>query len=258
MSPFSWKRAHTFKAVAKTDGLTSRKVKSLSGSWARPIYWEIWTHEPFFRKKGSWICIGSPSFLLRGKVWSPRISSLFFIDFMSYGVRIEVELLLQNRPPLFLWSLIWTGWKPRFYRFFEDFKERKWSLIVVAVSPPRFSSLKIIKKRVLIVVAVSTAPFSFVENGWRRTEDAYSRDFLRIPKQEKWVDFCLQYRQRHYMLLKMPLYLDLDVFHNIMNGLEAQISSIFRRFQREEMEFNCCCRTDTPIFLLWKLQKKEF
>ena len=128
-------------------------------------------------------------------------------------VWIEVELLLQNRPPLFLWSLIWTGWKPRFYRFFEDFKERKWSLIVVAVSPPRFSSLKIIKKRVLIVVAVSTAPFSFVENGWRRTEDAYSRDFLRIPKQEKWVDFCLQYRQRHYMLLKMPLYLDLDVFH---------------------------------------------
>ena len=79
--------------------------------------------------------------------------------------------------------------------------------------PPRFSSLKIVKKRVLIVVAVSTAPFSFVENGWRRTEDAYSRDFLRIPKQEKWVDFCLQYRQRHYMLLKMPLYLDLDVFH---------------------------------------------
>ena len=111
---------------------------------------------------------------------------------MSYGVRIEVELLLQNRHPLFLWSLIWTGWKPRFHRFFEDFKERKWSLIVVAVS---------------------TAPFSFVENGWRRTEDAYFRNLLRIPKQEKWVDFCLQYRQRHYMLLKMPLYLDLDVFH---------------------------------------------
>ena len=35
-----------------------------------------------------------------------------------------------------------------------------------------------------------------------------------------------------------------------MNGLEAQISSIFRRFQREEMEFNCCCRIDTPAFLL--------
>ena len=42
-----------------------------------------------------------------------------------------------------------------------------------------------------------------------------------------------------------------------MNGLEAQISSIFRRFQREEMEFNCCCSIDTPVFLLWKLQKKK-
>ena len=65
---------------------------------------------------------------------SPRISSLFFIDFMSYGVRIEVELFAQNRPPLSLWSLIWTGWKPRFHRFFEDFKERKDALIVCAVS----------------------------------------------------------------------------------------------------------------------------
>ena len=46
-------------------------------------------------------------------------------------------------------------------------------------------------------------------------EDAYFRDLLRIPKQEKWVDFCLQYRQRHYMLLKMPLYLDLDAFQSI-------------------------------------------
>ena len=43
-----------------------------------------------------------------------------------------------------------------------------------------------------------------------------------------------------------------------MNGLEAQISSIFRRFQREEMEFNCGCSIDTSVFLLWKLQKKEF
>ena len=51
-------------------------------------------------------------------------------------VWIEVELLLQNRPPLFLWSLIWTGWKPRFHRFFEVFKERKDALIVCAVSTP--------------------------------------------------------------------------------------------------------------------------
>ena len=43
-----------------------------------------------------------------------------------------------------------------------------------------------------------------------------------------------------------------------MNGLEAQILSIFRRFQREEMEFNCCCSIAPPVFLLWKLLKKEF
>ena len=49
-------------------------------------------------------------------------------------VRIEVELFAQNRPPLFSWSLIWTGWKPRCHRFFEDFKERKDALIVCAVS----------------------------------------------------------------------------------------------------------------------------
>ena len=41
-----------------------------------------------------------------------------------------------------------------------------------------------------------------------------------------------------------------------MNGLEAQISSIFRSFQREERCFNCLRSIDTPAFLLWKLQKK--
>ena len=33
-------------------------------------------------------------------------------------------------------SIIWTGWKPRFHRFFEDFKGRKDALIVCAVSTP--------------------------------------------------------------------------------------------------------------------------
>ena len=42
-----------------------------------------------------------------------------------------------------------------------------------------------------------------------------------------------------------------------MNGLEAQISSIFRRFQREEMEFNCCCRIDTPVFFFENWKKKS-
>ena len=85
-------------------------------------------------------------------------------------VWIEVELLLQNRPPLSLWSLIWTGWKPRFHRFFEDFKGRK---------------------DALIVCAVSAAPFSFFENVWFLGKDAYFRELLRISKKEKWVDFCL-------------------------------------------------------------------
>ena len=154
---------------------------------------------------------------------------------MSYGVRIEVELFAQNRPPLSLWSLIWTGWKPRFHRFFEDFKGRKYALIVCAVS---------------------AAPFSFFENVWFRVKDAYFRELLRISKKEKWVDFCLQYRQRHYMLLKTTMYLDLHIFHNIMDWLEAQISSIFRRFQRKERCFNCLRSIDSPAFLLWKLQKK--
>ena len=43
-----------------------------------------------------------------------------------------------------------------------------------------------------------------------------------------------------------------------MNGLEAQISSIFRRFQREEMEFNCGCSIDTPVFLRWKWLKTHW
>ena len=43
-----------------------------------------------------------------------------------------------------------------------------------------------------------------------------------------------------------------------MNGLEAQISSIFRRFQRKEMEFNCCCSIDSPVFLRWKWLKTHW
>ena len=66
--------------------------------------------------------------------------------------------------------LLWTGWKPRFHRFFEDFKGRKYALIVCAVS---------------------AAPFSFFENVWFRVKDAYFRELLRISKEEKWVDFCL-------------------------------------------------------------------
>ena len=106
-----------------------------------------------------------------------------------------------------------NGLEAQILSIFRRFQREEMEFNCCCSIAPRFSSLKIIKKRVLIVVAVSTAPFSFVENGWRRTEDAYSRDFLRIPKQEKWVDFCLQYRQRHYMLLKTTMYLDLDVVH---------------------------------------------
>ena len=37
-----------------------------------------------------------------------------------------------------------------------------------------------------------------------------------------------------------------------MDGLEAQISSIFRRFQRKEICFNCLRSIGSPVFLLWK------
>ena len=162
------KRAFSFIYLAKTEGLWSRKVKTLSGSKAPPFYWEIWAQKPFFRKKGFAICIGFQSFLLRGNGKSPRISSLFFIDFMSYGVRIEVELLLQNRHPLFLWSLIWTGWKSRFHRFFEDFKERKWRLIVVAVSTPPFFFFENCKKKTFNCCCSIDSPV-FLRWKWLKT-----------------------------------------------------------------------------------------
>ena len=64
--PFFQKRAFSFIYLAKTEGLWSRKVKTLSGTKAPPFYWEIWAQKPFFRKKGFAICIGFQSFLLRG------------------------------------------------------------------------------------------------------------------------------------------------------------------------------------------------
>ena len=67
-SPFFQKRAFSFIYLAKTEGLWSRKVKTLSGTKAPPFYWEIWAQKPFFRKKGFAICIGFQSFLLRGKL----------------------------------------------------------------------------------------------------------------------------------------------------------------------------------------------
>ena len=67
--PFFPKRAFSFIYLAKTEGLWSRKVKTLSGTKAPPFYWEIWAQKPFCRKKGFAICIGFQSFLLRGKWW---------------------------------------------------------------------------------------------------------------------------------------------------------------------------------------------
>ena len=67
--PFFQKRAFSFIYLAKTEGLWSRKVKTLSGTKAPPFYWEIWAQKPFFRKKGFAICIGFQSFLFRGKSW---------------------------------------------------------------------------------------------------------------------------------------------------------------------------------------------
>ena len=36
---------------------------------------------------------------------------------------------------IFLNNKLWTGWKPRFHRFFEDFRGRKYALIVCADFP---------------------------------------------------------------------------------------------------------------------------
>ena len=97
---------------------------------------------------------------------------MIFCDFVSIlclrRVRIEVELLLQNRHPLFLWSLIWTGWKPRFHRFFEDFKERKWSLIVVAVSTPPFFFFENCKKKTFNCCCSIDSPV-FLRWKWLKT-----------------------------------------------------------------------------------------
>ena len=103
---------------------------------------------------------------------SPRISSLFLSIFCLRRVRIEVELFAQNRPPLSLWSLIWTGWKPRFHRFFEDFKERKWSLIVVAVSTPPFFFFENCKKKSFNCSCSIDSPvflrWKWLKTHWRR------------------------------------------------------------------------------------------
>ena len=81
--PFFPKRAFSFIYLAKTEGLWSRKVKTLSGSKAPPFYWEIWAQKPFLRKKGFAICIGFQSFLLRGKLWILENCKVFKLSQIS-------------------------------------------------------------------------------------------------------------------------------------------------------------------------------
>ena len=122
---------------------------------------------------------------------SPRISSLFYRFYVGGECGLRSNCCCKtDRPCLYDLSYGRAG-SPDFIDFSKISKRGNGLQLLLQYRHPRFSYLKIAKKRVLIVVAVSAAPFSFVENGWRRTEDAYFRDLLRIPKQEKWVDFCL-------------------------------------------------------------------
>ena len=93
--PFFPKRAFSFIYLAKTEGLWSRKVKTLSGSKAPPFYWEIWAQKPFFRKKGFAICIGFQSFLLRGKLWILENCKVFFDLFKMFEIIFEL-ILIRN------------------------------------------------------------------------------------------------------------------------------------------------------------------
>ena len=78
-----------------------------------------------------------------GLTWA-RMGLHYFIDFMSEASADRGRIVCAKpASPVSMISHM-NGLEAQISSIFEDFKERKWSLIVVAVS---------------------TAPFSFVENG---------------------------------------------------------------------------------------------
>jgi|TARA_B000000441_G_C21501068_1_gene209478 hypothetical protein len=98
-------------------------------------------------------------------MYSPRISSLFYRFYVGSECGLRSNCSCKTGLPC-LYDLSYErAGSPDFIDFSKIFKERKWSLIVVAVSTPPFFFFENCKKKVLIVVAVSTAPFSFVKNG---------------------------------------------------------------------------------------------
>ena len=151
-----------------------------------------------------------------GATWThmgPHGSSLFYRFYVGSECGSRSNCLRKTGLPCFYDLSYERAGSPDFIDFSKFSKRGKMLQLFAQYRHPRFSSLEIAEKRTLIVCAVSAAPFSFFENVWFRVKDAYFRELLRISKKEKWVDFCLQYRQRHYMLLKTTMYLDLDVVH---------------------------------------------
>ena len=107
-----------------------------------------------------------------------------------------------------------------------------------------FSKISKKGKGLKIVSAVSTPPFFSFENG--KSPRISSLFFYRF--------YVLWSADRGRIVCAKPTAPVFMISH--MDWLEAQISSIFRRFQRKERCFNCLRSIDSPAFLLWKLQKK--
>ena len=87
------------------------------------------------------------------------------------GILLSLSLFKMHQKNVLVHAR-WTGWKPRFHRFFEDFKERKWSLIVVAVSTPPFFFFENCKKKSFDCCCSIDSPvflrWKWLKTHWRR------------------------------------------------------------------------------------------
>ena len=160
-----------------------------------------------------------------GLTWA-RMGLHYFIDFMSEA-SVDWGRIVVAKPasPVFMISHM-NGLEAQISSIFRRFQREEMEFNCgCSIDTSVFLLWKLQKKEFWLLLQYRQPRFPSL----KMAEDAYFRDLLRIPKQEKWVDFCLQYRQRHYMLLKMPLYLDLDVFH-IMNLSLIHISEPTRPY----------------------------
>ena len=95
----------------------------------------------------------------------PHGSSLFYRFYVGSECGLRSNCSCKTGLPCFYDLSYERAGSPDFIDFSKFSKRGNGVSLLLQYRPPRFSSLKIVKKRVLIVVAVSTAPFSFVENG---------------------------------------------------------------------------------------------